>query len=299
MASSTHVATPSPFNAADPALTAAMLQSTFSLIMNSHFSTLADEGFLADEVAGVVDVIRQKYFVHLFEVRAINSLMTGSQYSLQIHAESAREMVSAALYVRSLAHCQAAMLLLERGMAPSARALIRCALEGLFNLGACASDSKLALSFLDADQVERKRRAKYLAQVQDPSARARVEEADMAQLTAQIQAKIDAVEAKELRTREMAKAAGLEDLYLTAYAMLSGAVHSSVGDLDEHFSFAAEGQMPQLLTEPVVGGLEGPLLILAETMIGLVRAATKVFSLDITDRCEEHLTALQRLYQTG
>ena len=247
--------------------------------MNLHLTTLADEGFLADELVGVIDAIRQKYEIHFAEVRGINRLMTASQYTLQVHAQSAQEMTCAALYVRSLAHCQAALLLLERGMAPSARAMIRCALEGLFNLGACASDWRLALSFLDADQVERRRRAKYLAQVQDPSARAQLEEHDLAQLRAQIQENIDAVEAKELRTREMAKAAGLEDLYLTAYAMLSGAVHSSVGDIDEHFSVRSDGQSLELLTEPVVAGLEGSILVLSETMIGLVRAATKVFSL--------------------
>lgn len=120
-------------------------------------------------------------------------------------------------------------------MAPSARAMIRCALEGLFNLGACAADPKMALSFVDADQVDRRRRAKYLAQVQDATAKARLDKAELQEMLQEIQLKIDEVEARELKTRERAKLAGLEDMYLTAYAMLSGAVHSTVGDLDHHF----------------------------------------------------------------
>ena len=270
-----------------------------SQIMNEPLSTLAEEGFLAGEMVGVIEVILHRYPGHFAELRAINRLITASQYALQVHDQSAREMTSAALYIRSIAHCQAAIILLERGMAPSARAMIRCALEGLFNLGACASDWRLALSFLDADQIDRKRRAKYLTEVQDRLSRTNLEEQDLAQLTAQIQENIDALGAKGLRTREMAKAAGLEDLYLTAYATLSGAVHSSAGDIDEHFSRPTGDQSSELLTEPAVEGLETPLLVLSETMIGLVRAAAKVFSLDIVERCEEHLSELHKFYKTG
>ena len=262
-------------------------------------TTLADEGFLADEVAGAIEAVNERFVAHFGEIRAINRLMTASQYTLQVHPESAREMVSAALFIRSLAHCQAAVLLIERGMLPSARAMIRCALEGLFNLGACAADAKTALSFLDADQVDRLRRVKYFSQVQDPAARATLENSDLVKLRADIQSKIDETEARELRTREMAKAADLEDMYLTAYALLSGSVHSSVGDIDEHFVIKSEGQPPDLLTEPTLTGLEGPLLILTETMVGLVRAIAKVFSIDISDQCERHLAAVHGLHQTG
>jgi hypothetical protein len=262
-------------------------------------TTLPDEGFLSDEVAGVIAAIRQKYAPHLREVRAINALLTRCQYVLEVHPQSAREMTSAALYVRSLAHCQAAFLLLERGMAASARAMTRCALEGLFNLGACATDWKVALSFIDADQVDRRRRANYLSQVQDPAARAHLSEAELAHVLLEIQAKIDETEAHGLQTRQMAKTAGLEDLYLTAYAMLSGSIHSSAGDLDQHFRVDPADQKLELITEPVLEGLEGPILILSETMVGLVRMATKVCSLSVQHECEEHLASLHRLCGAG
>lgn len=263
--------------------------------MNSHPTRVAEEGFVADEISDVVAVVRQRYAAHLVEVRALNQLLTRSQYEFKVHPQSAQELTCAALFVRSLAHCQATLILLERGMMPSARAMIRCALEGLFNLGACAADSTIALSFVDADQVDRKRRAKYLAQVQDPTARARLDRAELEEMLRQIQLKIDEVELHELRTRDMARRAGLEDIYLTAYAMLSGAVHSTVGDIDQHFQKGPGGQFLELVTAPVVEDLEGPFLILGETMIGLVRAATKVFSLGVANQCEEHLSRLHSL----
>ena len=264
--------------------------------MNQDPTRLSEEGFVADEISDVIAVVRQRYAGQLIEVRALNQLLTQSQYELTIHSQSAQEMTCAALFVRSLAHCQAALILLERGMEPSARAMIRCALEGLFNLGACAADSKMALSFVDADQVDRKRSAKYLAQVQDPSARASLDEAELAEILRTIQLRIDEVEAHEIRTREMARRAGLEDMYLTAYAMLSGAVHSTVGDLDHHFQADARGKAMALITAPVIDDLAGSFLLLMETMVGLVRAATKVFNLRVADQCEKHLQRFRELY---
>ncbi len=259
-------------------------------------TTLAEEGYLADEVSGVVEVVRAKYAAHFRDIRALNQLLTRSQYGLQIHQESAQELTCAALFVRSLAHSQAAIILLERGMASSARAMIRCALEGLFNLGACAADWRTALSFVDSDQVDRKRRAKYLSLVQDPVARAKLDRADLDKILQEVLAKIEEVDAREVKVRDMAKKAGLEDLYLTAYSSLSGAVHSTIGDLDQHFQPDPTHAKLELLPVPNVEDLHGPLLVLGETLVGLVRAASKVFDMAIIDQCESHLSSLHKLY---
>jgi len=268
--------------------------------MTTEPTRLADEGFLSDEVSAVVSAIRNRYPAHFREINALNRLLTVAQYRLHVHQESARELTCAALFVRSLAHCQASVILLERGMQPSARALVRCALEGLFNLGACAADWKTALAFVDADQIDRKRKARYLRQVQDPDAKATLEQSDLDEILRQIDNKIEEVEAREVRTRKMAKLAGLEDMYLTAYAQLSGAVHSTVGDLDQHFRLDASGQRLEMLTEPTVDNLDGVLLMLGETMVGLARAAKKVFDLVAFEECEGHLVAFQKLYsKTG
>jgi Family of unknown function (DUF5677) len=265
--------------------------------MTREPTSLAEEGFLAGEVTAVVAAIRAKYPAHFRQLWTLNRLLTGAQYGLRAHPESAQELTCAVLFVRSLAHCQAVVILIERGMLGPGRAVARCALEGLFNLGACAADAKLALSFIDADQLDRKRRAKYVGQVQDPQARAQLDQAELEGILSGVQARIDEVNAKELKTRNMSKAAGLEDLYLTAYAMLSGAVHSTVGELDQHFQLDRNGRM-EMLTEPATEHLDGVLLIVAETMVGMVRAVSKVFDLGIADRCEEWLVEFQKLYPT-
>ena len=261
-------------------------------------TSLADEGFLSDETVAVVDTIRAKYAPWFSELRVLNGLLVRTQYGLTIHVQSAREVVCAALYVRALVHCQATVLLIERGMAASARAMARCAMEALFNLGACAREPAKALAFLDADEVDKFRKAKYLAAVKDPAARQTVAESDLDHILAETQRKIAELDAHELKVRDMAKTAGLEDLYLTGYAFLCGAVHSSARDIDQHFEVDAAGNPRALVNEPIVNGLDKLCLMVGEIMAASSRALAEVFELP-TAACEESLERLQALWKSA
>jgi len=81
-------------------------------------TTLPEEGFLADEVVGVVEAVRSKYAPWLSEIRALNRLLVCSQYEIRVDPRSAQHVTCAALFIRSLAHAQGAVLLLERGWRP-------------------------------------------------------------------------------------------------------------------------------------------------------------------------------------
>jgi Family of unknown function (DUF5677) len=259
-------------------------------------STLAEEGFLSGEGEVVVTVVRRRYAPWLSEIRPLNRLLTEAQYRFSIRQEHAQEVTCGALYVRTLAHCQAVVLLLERGMGPSAKALMRCAMEGLFNLGACASSYEAALAFLDAHEVDRKKKAKYLSQVKDPASKALLDESELKAILERAEAKIDEVGARQPQVREMAQKAGLEDLYLTGYALLCGAVHSTVADLDQHYEVDDSDNVRSLITEPLLDELGGPFLFVGETMAGIARAAAPVLGITALEECE---TRLQNLRQLG
>lgn len=259
-------------------------------------TTLADEGFLSDETDAVVTTIRAKYVSWFSELRVLNGLLVRAQYGLTIHVQSAREVVCAALYLRALVHGQATMLLIERGMAASARAMARCAMEALFNLGACAREPAKALAFLDADEVANLRKMKYLATVKDPTARETVAESNLDQILADTQRRISELDARELKTRDMAKAAGLEDLYLTGYAFLCGAVHSSARDIDQHFEVDADGNPRALVNEPIIDGLDKLCLMVGEIMVASSRALAEVFGVP-TVAYEESLERLHTLWE--
>jgi hypothetical protein len=162
-------------------------------------TTLSEEGFLSDEVDAVVRTIRAKQSPWFTELRVLNRLLVEAQYTLEIHVESAQESVCAALYVRGLTHSQAAVILIERGMVASAKAMARCALEALFKLGACAREPARALALLDEDEIDKLRRARRLAEVQDPEIRKAVTERNLNRAMADIQRRVAELDAREVK----------------------------------------------------------------------------------------------------
>ena len=255
--------------------------------------TLLDEdGFLAEEIDAVVTNIRQKYSIWFAELRPLNQLLVRAQYKISPHQESAQEMSCAILYIRSLHHCQAAVLLLERGIVASGKAMIRCALEGLFNLAACAADPKIALAFIDADHPERKRGSRSLSQVQSlPEEK----KSELRAIQQDEDAQVKELKSKRLTTRDMAHIGGLEDLYLTLYWEFSLPVHSSVRDLDKHLQTNSDGEIVALLSEPTLEGLEHPLRAIGVVMGTLILHTAKIFALEEVDRAEEHRSVLLSL----
>lgn len=259
-------------------------------------TTLADEGFLSDETAAVVETVRTKYDLWSSEIRVLNELLVRAQYGITIHIQSAREIVSAALFVRVLVHSQASVLLIERGMASSARAMARCALEALFSLGACVREPARALTFMDADECDKVRKVKYLTAVKDPQSREAVAKYDLKKILADAQRRITELGANEIKVREIAVAAGLEDMYLTAYAFLSGAVHSSARDIDQHFQVDNAGNLHALINEPVLEGLDNLYLMLGEILVVCGRFLGEVFGFK-TAECEASIARLHTLWK--
>jgi hypothetical protein len=259
-------------------------------------SSFSEEGFLSDEGAAVVQIIRGNYRQWLAVIRAINNTAVELQYTLAVHEQSAREISGAALFVRTIIHVQAAVLLLERGLEAPAKVMVRCAMESLFNLGACANDAGKALAFLDADEAGKKRVAKYLLQVQDPQLKEIVSQTSVQEHLAHLEHTVENLNARELRTRDMARAADLENLYLTAYARLSEAVHSSARDLEQHFEVDEDGHILALTNEPVIKELGKIFLMLGEVLIAAIRAVAKIFLLEVEDVCRNHFEQLRQLW---
>ncbi len=257
---------------------------------------LSDEGFLSTETDAVVATIRARHDKWFAELRATNALLVRSQYRFSVHIESAREVVSSGLYIRTLVHCQAAVLLIERGMDASARAMIRCALEGLFNLGACARDPATALAFVKADEADRKRKAKYLLEVQGTGQPDADTQSRLNAILEDAQRNIEHGSSRELKARAMAKGAGLEALYLTAYSFYSGAVHSSVRDLEQHFKVGPGGRVSSLVNEPMVDNLDMLCRTVGEIMVLALEALAKVFELDVAVACDTHMSRIRELF---
>ena len=99
--------------------------------------------------------------------------------------------------------------------------MLRCAVEALFNLTACSADYKMAVAFMDADLLARKKTGEYLGQVSGETLKAQVAGKDVTERLKKLANEIDSLDAKALKVRQLAQLADLEDWYITTYAYLS------------------------------------------------------------------------------
>jgi len=258
-------------------------------------SSLAEEGFIADQANAVIAEVRRQYAPALAEVRALNRILARRQFELNVPNRSAQHLACSALFVRALSHAQAAILLLERGMAPSGRAMVRCMLEAVFKLVACSRDYGRAVKFFDEDYVDRKRKATYFGQMKDERARSGMDEDLRKKMLTEAEEKVKELGASETKTRTMAQLANLEDLYLTAYAFLSGAVHSSAGDIEDQYVVGSDGNLAEMRTGPETERLSGLFLMLGEFMGIMDQAIVGLFRLKDDGETARRVAALQKL----
>lgn len=254
-----------------------------------------EEGILADNLDVFVKLVREKYAPWLSQARAHNRIANQMQYDIKVSPESAQEMFCSALFVRVLEYTQTALLLIERGLRAPARVILRCSVEALFNLTACSKNDQTAVSFMDADLLARKKAGKYLQQVTSEPLQSKVARKDVAKRLKELADEIDALDAKALTVRQLAKLAELDDWYLTTYAYLSSSVHSSAGDLEGYFEFDQDDKIKGMINEPSDQGLELLILLAVETQNLAMIAVAKTFKLTTDPKAQRYLEAIQAL----
>lgn len=247
---------------------------------------LAEMGLLSPELENVRAVVRSRYEGYVRVIEEINSRAVKLMYELHIHRSSPQELVAASLYIRTLYYVQSSILLIERGLDPPARVLLRASLEALFYLGAIAKDSSFLRDYVNADRAEMVRFAGKLGKLENPVIREQVAKVLTPEWTAAATRARDEVQAKKPTAEQAAKAAGLEGLYNSAYAYFSHSVHSTVRDVEEHHVKSDEqGFVQALKAEPSTEALKVLFMAAAEILLEAVHVTADVFRIPIEQFC--------------
>ena len=132
--------------------------------MNTTAARLHDFalGFLSGAAEGVRDEVRARYSEWRTVLLRTTEHAVSVQHELVVHVDDQREVFAAALFARLIASCQAAVILLERGLVAQARCVLRPALEALFALAAIAEKPELVARLIESHEAEQRRAAKNL-----------------------------------------------------------------------------------------------------------------------------------------
>jgi len=152
------------------------------------------------------------------------------------------ELVPTLVFERSLHHYQAVLVLTKNGMVPASRALTRVLLESQFIFLAVLHDEHTLNLYLDQLQMARRKTMHKLENSVSPiladlrSTASEVDRDELARL-------IEDGAIRNLSVDEFARKADLTPIYITAYSVLSGAVHSTAHDLEDDVEFGPNNEI--------------------------------------------------------
>ena len=215
--------------------------------MTKNGNYMDEGGFLAENLSEVRLIVRDRYAKPLKVIHEINRQSVATQHLIVIHRDNRVELFMAVLFARTLASTQAAVILLEHGLVAQARTVLRSAMEGLFQLAAITRDRNVVDQILEAHEAEK---IKIRANASKWMGTVSLETLLAQDVSGETQAKEKAP--RSISVFCMAKKAGLEAWYYSAYRALSWSVHAAASDLQRHLVVDDGGVIESIQNEPEI-----------------------------------------------
>lgn len=240
--------------------------------------SMNDEGFLSAEINGWISKKRMEHHIEFSFAGKVNKLAQHILLHMEPKIGSNFQLLVSILFARILNHYQGAIILAERGMIASARAIVRVMCDALFSLSACVADEKFIDELVKDDRHREADLIRSLLSV--PNQYSGISEQmrkESAQREAVLRAEAKSDNPKKLGPYAIAKRAGLLSHYHLIYAPLSSTVHAAIRDMDTHINTDNAGKIVDLRWGPDLSGLEFVLYANIDSMLTAMSNIVTVF----------------------
>ena len=238
------------------------------------------DGYLTDGPDMPAIGIGKAYGSLLGRARQINREAHELLFSAEIHNRDPQEILTSALFVRSLEQYQATMILLGTGLVAPAKVTLRATLESVFTIRAVAAHNDALIAFINADLIQRRKMVRRAQQYDDHVNLRDLREALSSDFVADLDKKIISSGAKSLKTEDLSKLAGMHEWYTTIYALLSQATHTNVRELDSYLSTDKNENIIELQYAPSLAQIPKLTVTAIHCIILAAEAMAVVFELD-------------------
>ena len=221
---------------------------------------------------------------HLNTCRELLEECSQCLYGLTVKGEDNRGLVVSSIYARSLELYSGFVTTLMDELTPPARVLARALMEALFTMRAVSQSDKVLRRYVGADEHWR-RKMVGKAQRSKRKPLASLGDAKVADLLRSIEASIKQFRLKQpLKVEQMAIKAGLHDMYLLDYSILSNTVHTSVRDLADYLELDEHNEIQALR----IGRFDkreaaGVIAVASLAMLKCNEVLGDVFDLDVSE----------------
>lgn len=201
------------------------------------------------------------------------------------------KLTTIVLFARLLELYQGVLLVVDRGMRAPTRVMFRAFLEGFFHFAAIHKDPTYLNDYLDQFEYQRKTLVNRIRHTTDPAL-----EGLRQPISAELVEEIGKIDVRRIGIEEVARRGDCHGIYVTAYTMLSRAVHCSAADLEAHLEYDAK-------EERIVGFRYGPtdeetqrtVCLAGMTMADSLRDVSEDFAEDRRELCDGLKDSFQSL----
>ena len=245
-------------------------------------SSMEKSGFLSEQISQWIEKHRGENRQWFKLCANINEFSHSTMFNMTIHNKHLPEIIVASLYARAMSNFQGIILMAERGMINEAKALLRCLLECMFAIVAIDKDKKIVNQFVLDDLLQRmdylkaykRNRGKGIPHHEGAPS---MEEID--NLLKDIKNQIERNHVKKFTRRDLAEKAGMVTTYDSAYKLLSGTIHVNARDLEQYLDINEAGEIKRILWGPDVQEIDFILFTAAESMMSVLVAISRIFSI--------------------
>jgi hypothetical protein len=198
--------------------------------------TFDENGFIAGRIQHWTDDHRTRYEALFATSLKLNRECHKFLDERSIDLGSELQLTTSVLFARMLEMYQAILIVIGRGMTSAGRVLFRTYLEAFFYFTAIHKDPLFLEEYLNQFHVQRRSFVNRLRKSKSPGLE-HLRKPLTDDLIAEINQTIKQEKIRGLTIKDAAERAGLHDVYLTAYQILSGAVHTNAADLESHLDY--------------------------------------------------------------
>ena len=252
-----------------------------------------ENGFLSGKIQSWIDSQRASNRDIIERVQELNRDCHRFLNGRAVDLGDEKQVATSVLFARVVELFQSIILVSDRGMAATTRILSRAFLEACFHLFASQKDSGYLNDYFNQFLIQKRKLVRRIRQSTSPQMES-LRRGATDQVLEETEKAIREKGARDISVEEIATRAGMHDTYLTAYAILSYAVHTGASDLDHHVRINDE-------TKETEGFKYGPsqeetvraICLSGMTLAEALELVSRTFGEDRKALCTAHQEAFQ------